>query len=122
MNVLLGIGGDERSLAVLSSFARRVRETGDDLTVALVDRTDGEADHEAAVERVRRHLDEAGFEADVRVLSGPAGSRLVEVAEREGYDRLVIPGGEPSPMGKIAPDGMEEYVLLNCRTSVTILR
>lgn len=100
----------------------RATAAGDDLTVALVDRPGTDVDTDAAVDEVRRRLDDAGLDAEVRVLDGEAGSELVALAEREDYDQLVIRGGSKSPMGKIDLDRLEEYVLLNCQTSVTIVR
>jgi nucleotide-binding universal stress UspA family protein len=51
----------------------------------------------------------------------PAG-RLVELAETEGFDRIAIPGGERSPLGKIQLDSVAEFVLLNATTTVTLIR
>lgn len=122
MRLLLGMSGDEASWTALRRTVDRVRETGDELTVAVVDRPGSESPPEAVFEEVRAYLDDEGAGATLRRLDGEAGSELVRVAEAEGYDRLVIGGGEKSPMGKMELDQMEQYVLLNARTTVTIER
>lgn len=122
MKLLLGISGNDRSISAIEWVFERAAALDDDLTVALVDRPGTDVDAEAAVERVRRRFEESGLDPDVRVLEGDPGGQLVALAERESFDQLVIPGGEKSPMGKIELDHLEEYVLLNCRTSVTIVR
>lgn len=120
MNVLLGIDGSERAFGALERTAARVGKTGDDLTVALIK---GELDdHEAVERRVRELLETSGVEATVRRVEGHAGGQLVEIADSEGFDRLVVDGGERSPMGKIRLDPTTEFVLLNAETSVTLAR
>jgi nucleotide-binding universal stress UspA family protein len=121
MNVLLGIDGTDGSVGPLEDAIARVREAGDDLTVAIFETgTTGSRD---AVEReVRTRLDRADADAEIRHIEGDAGSRLVELADSNGFDRLVIAGGERSPLGKISLDETIEFVLLNCQTTVTLLR
>jgi len=72
--------------------------------------------------RVRERLDELGFEADVRQVTGHPGSQLVELAAGEGFDRIVIGGGQRSPLGKIELGELAEFVLLNADRSVTLVR
>jgi nucleotide-binding universal stress UspA family protein len=115
MKVLVGTTGDDRSREAVTWAIERARSTGDDVTVAVVDR-------EAVADRIRDRLADAGLAADVRSLTGDPGSSLVELAEREGFDQLVIPGGDTSPMGKVDLDRLEEYVLLNARVTVTVVR
>lgn len=122
MKTLLGIGGSSDSLRALEDTAKRAKTTGDELTVAIVenpesDRTPDEV--EAAVEDV---LSETGVEAAVRHVSGHPGSQLVEIAESEDFDRIVLGGGERSPMGKIQLGHIAEFVLLNSHVTVTLVR
>jgi nucleotide-binding universal stress UspA family protein len=122
MKLLLGIGASDDAGAALEAVVGRAREAGDDLTVAVY-AGDGEGDGVAAVERrVRDHLAELGFEARVERVEGDPGSQLVELADAGDYDRLVIPGGTRSPMGKVRLSDAAEFVLLNARSSVTLLR
>lgn len=110
MKLLLGIGADD-DLSALDATVARAREAGDELTVA----TDADG-------RVRSRLDELDFAAEVRRIQNDPGSRLVELAASEGYDRIVLPGGQRTPMGKISLGETAEFVLLNARTSVTLIR
>lgn len=122
MNVLLGIEGSEESQRALDRTVDRAVEAGDRVTVAVLERVDGERSDDELVEQAEAALAEAGVEGEVRRLSGDPGSRLVELAEREGYDELVIGGGKPSPMGKIRLGSITEFVLLNAQVTVTLVR
>lgn len=122
MRLLLGVGGSGDSLAALERTVARAREADDDLTVAVLENPDAEPDPSAVEARVREVLAETGFEAPVRRLEGHPGSRLVEVAESEGFDRIVLGGGETSPLGKVQIGSVAEFVLLNANVSVTLVR
>jgi len=122
MRTLVGIGGSDDSLRALTVALDRAAEAGDEVTVAVVENPDSDL----SVEEVERRVDEdlAGREldAEVRVLRGNPGSRLVEIADGEGFDRIVLGGGETSPLGKISIGSIAEFVLLNANTSVTLIR
>jgi len=121
MKLLLGVGDDDDTGAALDAVVSRARDAGDDLTVAVYGDAEGEG--AAAVERqVRDHLADLDFGARVEQVEGDPGSQLVELAETGDYDRLVIPGGTRSPMGKVRLSDAAEFVLLNARSSVTLLR
>jgi nucleotide-binding universal stress UspA family protein len=122
MKVLLGIGGSEDSLRALEKAVDRAKEAGDELTIAIVENPESEREPAEIRERVDEALSEADFEADVRQLSGHPGSQLLELAEREGYERIVLGGGETSPLGKVQLGSIAEFVLLNAQTSVTLIR
>jgi nucleotide-binding universal stress UspA family protein len=122
MKVLLGVGGSDDSIRALERAVERAREAGDDLTVAVLENPESDASVAAVEARVREALETAGFDAEIRLLEGPPGSRLVEVAEREGFDRIVLGGGETSPLGKIQLGSIAEFVLLNADVSVTLIR
>jgi len=124
MKVLLGIGGADDSLQALERVVERTRETGDDLTVAVLDNPEADATPGAVERQVDDALADAGLAASVAVrrLDGEPGPALVELAESGGFDRLVLGGGQRSPMGKITLGRVAEYVLLNGRVSVTLIR
>lgn len=122
MKVLLGIGGAEDSIRALERTVERSLTAGDDLTVAIVDNPLSDWTPEEIEGRVEEVLAEADFEAIVRHLEGDPGSRLIEVAESEGFDLIVLGGGQTSPMGKIKIGSIAEFVLLNSHTSVTLIR
>lgn len=122
MHVLLGVGGSDLSYQALDETINRAREAGDDLTVAIFDNEEMDTDGAAIEQRVRETLDETGFEATVRHIDGDPGSRLVDIAESEGFDRIVLGSGERSTLGKIQLGSIAEFVLLNAQTPVTLVR
>lgn len=122
MKLLLGIGGSDDSIRALERAVGRAAETDDDLTVAILQNPATEVDPSEIEARAQAVLDEAGVEAPIRHLDGDPGSGLVDLAEREGYDRIVLGGGETSPMGKIKLGSIAEFVLLNSHVSVTLVR
>jgi nucleotide-binding universal stress UspA family protein len=122
MKILLGIGGSDDSLRALERAVERAREAGDDLTVAVLDNPESAAAVEDVAARVRETLDATGVDAEVRLLDGDPGSQLVDLAERESFDRIVLGGGETSPLGKVQLGSIAEFVLLNASVSVTLVR
>ncbi|MFC7156044.1 universal stress protein [Halomarina halobia] len=122
MRTLVGIGGSGDSLRALAQALDRAWEAGDDVTVAVVENPDSPLAVEEVESRVREQLGERGLDAEVVLLEGHAGSRLVDLAESEGFDRIVLGGGETSPLGKINIGSIAEFVLLNAQTSVTLIR
>jgi nucleotide-binding universal stress UspA family protein len=121
MNILLGVGGGDRSFEALAETVERASAAGDALTVAVYSDADGRtlSDVEGAV---RERLDDRGFDAAIRRLEGDPGSALVALAEDEGFDRIALAGGHRSPLGKIQLDPVSEFVLLNATTTVTLVR
>ena len=122
MQVLLGIGGSDDAFRALERTLARAAAAGDDLTVAVVDNPAIEADPAAIVEQVEAAVAEAGIDATVRRLEGDPGPALVALAETEGFDELVLGGGEESPMGKITVGHIAEFVVLNATVTVTLVR
>ena len=122
MRVLLGVGGSELSYQALEKTIERASEASDDLTVAVFDNEEMDTDSEAVTQRVEEMLEEAGFEAEIRQVDGDPGSRLVDIAESENFDRIVLGSGERSTLGKIQLGSIAEFVLLNAQTPVTLIR
>jgi len=122
MKVLLGIGGSEDSLDALDRTVRRAREAGDDVTVAVVENPESDRDPEEVMAAVRQTLEDGDLNADVRRVSGDPGSSIVDIAEREDFDEIVLGGGTQSPMGKIRLGHIAEFVLLNSHVTVTLVR
>jgi nucleotide-binding universal stress UspA family protein len=122
MRVLLGVGGSELSSQALAKTVERAEEVGDDLTVAVfeneeVDRTQDDIEREVTAE-----LNGADLEPTVRHIEDDPGGALVELAEREGFDRIVLGSGKRSTLGKIQLGSIAEFVLLNAQTPVTLIR
>ncbi|MDZ5810390.1 universal stress protein [Halorubrum sp. AD140] len=122
MKVLCGIGGSDDSLRALDRTVERAAVANDDLTVAVVDNEDSSVTPDDVIRRAREAVDEAGIDAEVRRVDGDPGSRLVELAEREEFEEIVLGGGHTSPMGKITIGSIAEFVLLNAKTTVTLVR
>jgi nucleotide-binding universal stress UspA family protein len=123
MDILLGVGGSELSYQALEETLDRVRETGDDLTVAIFNNEEISEESATIRQRVEATLQEHDFEADIRELEGDSpGSDLISLAENEGFDRIVLGGGERSTLGKIQLGSIVEFVLLNAQTPVTLIR
>jgi nucleotide-binding universal stress UspA family protein len=122
MNVLLGIGGSDDSLRALERSVERARAAGDELTVVILENPESDRDTREIEPGVFETLEDAEFAAEVRHLSGDPGSQLVDLAEREGFDQIVLGGGQRSPMGKIKLGHISEFVLLNSPVSVKLVR
>ncbi|KAA9399801.1 universal stress protein [Haloarcula sp. CBA1130] len=123
MKLLLGVGGSELSYQALTETLERVSETGDQLTVAIFENEDIDADIETIQQRIQEQIDDSGLEPALRRVEGTSpGSELVNIAESEGFDRIVLGGGGRSPLGKIQLGPIVEFVLLNAQTPVTLIR
>jgi nucleotide-binding universal stress UspA family protein len=122
VKVLLGVGGSSDSLTALEATVERALAAGDELTVAVVENPQSDIDTDEVERRVREELSSVPLEADVRRVEGDAGSRLVEIAESEGFDQIALGGGQTSPMGKINIGSIAEFVLLNAPVSVHLIR
>ncbi|MEF8775321.1 MAG: universal stress protein [Haloarculaceae archaeon] len=119
MKVLLGLEASESGYRALGETLERAAEAGDELTVAGYG---GSSERDEIVASVRERRSAAGPDTDVVELEGPPGPALIQLSEEGQYDRLVITGGERSPMGKIQLGSVTEFVLMNARTTITLVR
>jgi len=119
MRVLVGIEDTDHGIKALETTAERAEQTGDELTVAVY-ATDESLD--ATVSAVRDRIETLGIDCPVERIDSEPGSRLVELAERGDYDQIVLSGGQRSPLGKIKLDNIHEFVLMNSRTTVKLIR
>ena len=122
MKVLLGIGGSADAMRALDETIDRVEQTDDDLTVAIVENPTVDVAGAAIRALVEDALAAAGLEAPIRELEGDPGPAIVTLAETEGFDEIVLGGGEESPLGKIDVGRIAEYVVLNATVSVRLVR
>ena len=120
MNVLVGVGSPNDSPAAIERTIQRAARVADKLTVAIL--SPDTADRESLAATVTTALDDHDITASMRHVEGQSGGELVDIAESEGFDEIVIAGGQTSPMGKITIDKMVEFVLLNTHTTVTLVR
>jgi nucleotide-binding universal stress UspA family protein len=122
MKVLVGVGGSDRSLQALDETMAHAAAAGDEIVVAVIDDPDADANPEPLLDRARAALADHEVHGDIRRVSGDAGSQLVEMAQREDFDRIVLGGGHRSPMGKIKIGQVAEFVVLNAPVTVTLVR
>lgn len=123
MKLLLGVGGSELSYQALTETLERASETGDELTIAIFENEEVDANRDEVQERVQERVDASNFDPEIRQVTGASpGSELVDIAESEGFDRIVLGGGDRSPLGKIQLGSIVEFVLLNAQTPVTLIR
>lgn len=122
MKLLLGVGGTDDSIEAVRKTVARADRTGHDLTIAIVDDPASERDPDRVEALIREILTDADRTATVRHVEGDPGPRLVELAEVEDFDEIALGGGKKSPMGKIRIGTMQEFVLLNAHTTVSLVR
>lgn len=122
MKVLLGIGGSDDSLTALEQTVERATTAGDDLTVAVLENPESDPTPDEVRRQVDDTLADADLDAEVRDLTGDPGSQLLDVAESEEFDQIVLGGGQRSPMGKIKLGQIAEFVLLNSHVTVKLVR
>lgn len=122
MRVLVGVEGSEESETVLRNAIERAREAGDELTVAVFAKAEAGQELAEVQAAVERELAAADVRATVTQLEGDPASGLVELAEREGFDQLVIGGGRRTPLGKRYLGQITEYVLLNADVPIRLER
>ena len=119
MRIIVGVDGTDRGMKTLDAAVKRARAMDDELTVAVYTEKGPLTPVE---ERVNQRLAELDVDVPVELLEDSPGGTLVSRAEQDEYDCIVLPGGDRSPLGKIQFDSTVEFVLLNARTSVTLIR
>lgn len=120
--MLIGVGGTELSYRALEETLDRAEEADDALTVGVFESEEAEPSREAIEATVRERLAAAGHDGDVHHLEGDPGPALADLADGEGYDRIVLGSGKRSTLGKIQLGSVAEFVLLNAHTPVTLIR
>ena len=119
MRLIAGVDETDQGIRALEEAVRLARDRDWELTVAVYSDTASVSDVETTV---HEQLEALSFEAELHRLPDDPGSNIVELAEAGAFDRIVLPGGTQSPLGKIQLDGTAQFVLLNARTSVTLIR
>lgn len=122
MKVLLGHSGSETSWNAFRQTVERAIAAGDDLTIAVYQDETVSDPPESIEQQIRDELAETDLDAEIRQLSGHIGGALVEIADGEAFDRLVVAGGSRSTLGKIQLGSVAEFVVLNAETPVTLIR
>jgi nucleotide-binding universal stress UspA family protein len=124
VNVLIGIDGSDTAIRALEDTVQRVTQTGDELTVAIVETPTLDLSVDTIEQQVRDVLDTIDDPVNVliQVLMGQAGPQLAQFADAEGFDQLIISNHACSPTGKITFGETTEFILLNAETSVLLHR
>ena len=122
MKVVLGLGGTDESIRALEETVERGVAVGDVLIVAVLDNLEAPRSPREMAAEAERSLERADIDGDVRILDGDPGPALVDLAEAEDADQVVIGGGVETPMGKIRLGPITEFVLLNASTTVKLVR
>lgn len=120
MRVLVGVDGSNLGLKALEEAIERGQKAGDDITVAVFSPDDEPL--EEIVATVEDHVETMGLEVSIEPVKNDPGSELLELAERGDFDQIVIPGGRRSPLGKLTLDSVHEFVILNARMTVRLVR
>ena len=120
MRVLVAIEDSDRGMQALEAVAARAREAGDSVTVAVYTATEETLEETTAA--VKDRIETLDLDAEIVEIEDETGSKLVDLAEREGFDQIVLSGGHRSPLGKIKLDSVHEFVLLNTQTTVKLVR
>ncbi|MFC4407749.1 universal stress protein [Haloarchaeobius iranensis] len=83
---------------------------------------DDVAERYSTVREIRSTLDEAGLDVVVRGGVGDYGERVVELAEEESADLVVVGGRSRSPTGKAVFGSTAQSVMLSAPCPVTLVR
>lgn len=122
MQVLVGVGGTERSFAALEGTLERARQADDEVTVAVFDDPSATLTRGQVRDRIWTILGEYDLDVPVEDIDGDPGSQLVQVAENGEFDQLVLGNGNRTPMGKIQLDSIAQFVLFNSHVTVKLVR
>lgn len=120
MRFIVGVDGTDQGFTALEEAIDIAQKAGGHLTVAVY--SQGGQPPDEIESTTRELLDKYEYDAELEVIEDEPGSTLIELAEIGEYDQIVLPGGTRSPLGKIKIDGTIEFVLMNARTSVTLIR
>ncbi len=123
MRVLVGIEGSDESDVVLRNAIARAEEAGDSLTFAIFAKPEGGQDLDTIEAIVSAAIEESSIDAIItRIDDRDPASELVAIAEREGFEQLVVGGGRDTPLGKRYLGRITEFVLLNAEVTVRLER
>lgn len=116
---------DEDRLVLVHVYAEEDAERLESMLDIDADRLDDLAvavSHNTAVRDVREALDDLGIEPEFRGRLGDPGEEIVEIAEADGADFVVVGGRRRSPVGKALFGSTAQAVLLSAPCPVVFFR
>lgn len=122
MEILLGISGEDDEFLALSKLLSEETINWDSLTIAILDSDNNTTTTETITTRVNELLETTNRPVTTTQLPGDPGSQLVEHAETNDFDAIAIGGGERSPLGKLTLNQTAEFVVLNSKITVLLVR
>lgn len=122
MKILLGISGEEDEFAALSKLLSEDTIHWDSLTVAILDSDNTALSPDTITNRIDEMLETTDTSVTTTRLPGDPGSTLIEHAETQDFDAIAIGGGERSPLGKLTLNQTAEFVVLNSKITVLLVR
>ena len=130
--ILIAYDGSEPARRALRTGAELARRYGSEVGVVGVagdaagkrpDDPKGPASARAAdLYDARRQLAKLGITATTHQLSGPAGPRIVAVAEEFGYDTIVVGPRGMGFLGRALLGSVSEYVANHATVTVVVAR
>jgi len=128
MTIVVGYLPNPQGAAALNRGIEAARITGKPLLVLNTSRGDAHVDpnlvDEDALEAIRRELEEAEVDFEVRQLvrRASAAEDLLDTAEAEGAELIVIGLRRRSPVGKLVMGSTAQRVLLDAHCPVLAVK
>ena len=122
MHVLVGVCDTDNSFEALEATIERAREADDQVTVAVLDDPTADLSVAELRDRVRSVVTEVEVPTQIQDVDGDPAAKMVEMAEANGYDQLVLGECGRTPMGKIQIDEIAQFILFNAEVTVKLVR
>ncbi len=121
MKILIGFCRKEWNPDSCRRLLRFVSDSyrSESLTLAIPEST---PNPDEVRDQVQTELAKYDLESEVTLLGENPAARLVDLAEKHSFDLIVLDGGRRTPMGKYRLGQTAEFVVMNSRVSVSLVR